>query len=336
LHTAAKKGGCLLAATLASLAVTELGLRLAGVGSRERGAPWYAGGNHPRHLFAPDPAAGYRLRSGFAGREVARSGEFDLSVAVDDLGLRAGSRVPDPAHRQGGVVALGDSLTFGEGVEFEQTWTHLLERELGAPVVNAGVPGYSSRQMAALLDEHLRRFSPRLVLVTFSPRWDLARCAEPFVYREGFIVSADHAPRLYLAGDNLEEVRFRNPRLAALSAQLAARSRLAHLLLVAAPAVVVLADSLSPAFQVDARAAAQLLSGRQVEVLRLDHLLPEDRRSLHYPVDLHWNAAGHRAVAAALAPRLKLLLAGGRGADRAPDAPPAPSETPVRTPPPTP
>lgn len=366
MHTATKKAGCLVAATLVSLAATELGLRLAGIGSRERGAPWYAGGNHPRHLFAPDAAAGYRLRANFRGREVARSGEFDLPVAVDDLALRAGSGRVEPADRRGGVLALGDSLTFGEGVDFDQTWTRLLEQRLGVPVVNAGVPGFSTRQMTALLDEHLQRFSPRVVLVTFSPRWDLARCQEPFVYREGFIVAASQAPLLHLAGDNLEQVRLSNPRLAALAAQLAGRSRLAHLLLVAragtppqragalrwrpdspclaalvdarersqragAAFLVVLADSLSPAFQTDARAAAELLRERGVELVRLDHLLPEDRQALHYPVDLHWNAAGHRAVAAALAAPVERLLAGPGGADTAPGGQPAPSATPSRS-----
>ena len=342
-----KKLGCLVVAALAGLALAEGALRVAGIGAESPGAAWYAGGNHPRNLFTPDAAAGYRLRAGFAGREVARSGEFDLAVVIDRLGLRAD---PHGGDRRGGILALGDSLTFGEGVEVPDSWPYQLEDRLRVPVVNAGVPGYSTPQMVAHLGEQLERFSPRIVLVTFSPSWDLARCADPFVYRDGFIVAASYAPRLHLVGDNLYEERFVDtslgPLLGPLSARLAARSRLARLALGAAPSparrartarpsnasclsaldtarvettrraaafLVVFADSLSQGFRADARKAAALLATRGIEVLRLDRLLPGDTGELHYPVDRHWNAAGNRAVATALAPELarRLATAGG-------------------------
>lgn len=85
--------------------------------------------------------------------------------ATDDAGRRRSS---SPAVEPGGmrVLAVGDSCTFGKGVEEGDTWPRQLEallrrstdpRRARAVVDNAGVNGYSGRQYAeatrrALLD----------------------------------------------------------------------------------------------------------------------------------------------------------------------------------------
>lgn len=64
------------------------------------------------------------------------------------------------------VLALGDSLTAGAGVNPEQAWPDLLAKKTGWLVVNGGVSGDTSadalKRLPALLEEH----SPVLVLVT--------------------------------------------------------------------------------------------------------------------------------------------------------------------------
>lgn len=64
------------------------------------------------------------------------------------------------------VLALGDSLTAGAGVNPEEAWPDLLAKKTGWEVVNGGVSGDTSadalKRLPALLDEH----SPALVLVT--------------------------------------------------------------------------------------------------------------------------------------------------------------------------
>jgi lysophospholipase L1-like esterase len=64
------------------------------------------------------------------------------------------------------VLALGDSLTAGAGVNPEQAWPALLATRTGWTVVNGGVSGDTSadalRRLPVLLDEH----NPALVLVT--------------------------------------------------------------------------------------------------------------------------------------------------------------------------
>lgn len=64
------------------------------------------------------------------------------------------------------VLALGDSLTAGAGVNPDQAWPDLLAKKTGWLVVNGGVSGDTGadalKRLPALLEEH----SPALVLVT--------------------------------------------------------------------------------------------------------------------------------------------------------------------------
>lgn len=217
-----------LASLFVALLLVEVALRVAGVGSAGRGSPWFAGGNHPRFLFQEDPASGYALRPGFRGEEIAASGEFHAPVAIDGLGMRS---QPQPPPGPEAVLAVGDSMTFGEGVPPAATWTTQLAERLGVQVWNGGVPGYNSAQMAA----HARRLAaalhPALVLMVFLPQWDLGRCTHPFVYRDGYIVSQSYVDRLTLVDGNLYASMTRLPVLGRLTAYAQGYSNLGRLLL---------------------------------------------------------------------------------------------------------
>ena len=297
---------------------------------------WASGGSHPRFLVEPDAAAGYRLRPGFSGRQIAVSGEFDVAVSI---GVDHTRVQPRPHGERGGVLAYGDSMTFGEGVPAEATWTALLAETVRQPVINAGVPGYSTGQMAAHLHEGLARYQPRLVLFVLSPRWDLGRCIAPFTHMEGYLVASSYVSRLHLVGDALYEDAPAVPGLPGLTAQIVGRSRIARLLsgrlnlwrrarrnahppptwteheacfdgLSTAHALAtqggagflaVLVDSPLPGH---ARAVADLrprLESTGIEYLALDDLLPEAEFWVRrFPLDGHWNERGHADVAAAL------------------------------------
>jgi len=353
--------GLALTATLLGLLIAEAGLRLTGVASTRRGAAWYAGGSHPRFLFEPDPVAGYRLRPGFAGRDLARSGEFEVPVAVDAWGLRNGRAAAVPA---GGLLAVGDSLTFGEGVPADQAFPARLETLLEVPVANAGVPGYSSRQAADRAAALIPRRRPRLVLLTLAAPWDLQRCADPFTYKEGYIVSSRHAGRLHLVGEDLLLEQVRHPRLGPLSVQLMRRSRLLRLALPAlrealiggrrgarapdpsqswhpcrdallelrasaaaagADLLVALAESPDAAARSATAEVAAELRAAGLPHLLLDEALGGADPALRYPRDRHWNSLGHQRVAAALAPELRRRLSASSPVlDAAGTAPPGP------------
>lgn len=345
-----KKLALLALSVALTLLAAEGLLRLLGFGAVGQGSPWFAGGNHPRFLFQQDAASGYTLRPGFSGREVSMAGEFDEPVAIDARGLRQQAH---PAPARPVVLALGDSMTFGEGVAADATYAALLERELGVRVENGGVPGYGSPQMLGRLERLLPVLQPALVLMTLSPLWDRQRCARPFVYLEGYIVAHSYPPRLMLIDGNLYLKELRGT-WGPWTARLQAHSALARLTFplvgeslrgwrrarrtetvpttadyeatatavaaardrataAGAGFLAVLIDSTDAELTRDRVALEPLLAARGVQTVALDEVAPDvDWPRLRYPRDQHWTAAGHRAVATALAGPVRAALAASR------------------------
>ena len=332
-----------------SLAFLEAGARALGVAGTQQGTVWYAGGNHPRFLFSPDAQAGYVLRPNFQGVDIATSGEFRVPIAIDDQGLPARAH---PSGMSGGVLAVGDSMTFGEGVEQTDTWTARLERLTGTPVVNGGVPGYSSLQMAARADALFPIVKPRLVLLTVYARWDLWRCEDPLVYRDGFIVIGSFAPQLHLVNGNLYQEVAHGPRLGPASARALSASALLRSLLPRftdrgiqqraerrpswssyAPCVRAIHHVGEIATEHGAEFRVVLIESSggvaAPETLELERQLDRDgiayvsldtaftgrnTQEMRYSKDGHWNAAGHAAVADLLAPVVTTILGEKRDA----------------------
>lgn len=327
---------------LATLLFAEVALRLLGVGAIRRGSPWFAGGNHPRYLFQPDPESGYSLRPGFRGREIAFTGEFEVPVEIGPGGLRVH---PHTAAPHPSVLALGDSMTFGEGVPAGRTWTAVLERESGVRVHNGGVPGYSTCQMEGHARLLLPRLRPDFVLVTLSPQWDRNRCESPFLYLEGYIVSQRYLERIHVIGGNLYLGETRLPGIGAATAWAKHYSYLARLALPplgnlarrltrkkttgtrpdyeptaqalaairdqarqsGAGFLAVLIESRGRDYETDRANLEKLLEARGLPYLSLDSVKIDWPR-LRYPLDQHWNEAGHRAVGRLLAPRVRASL----------------------------
>lgn len=327
---------------LLTLLLAEAALRLLGFGAAGRGSPWFAGGNHPRFLFQPDPVSGYTLRPGFRGREVAPGDEFDVPAAVDARGLRDH---PHTAPPRPAVLAIGDSMTFGEGVPVDRAWPAVLEKTSGVRVYNAGVPGYGSPQMVGRLRKLLPELRPGVVLMALSPLWDRQRTAAPFVYKEGYIVARGYADRLVLSGGNLYLAEVRGPVVGPATAHSKRYSVLMRLLLpplgrtvrrllrrqpaeeetwsyeesvraigearhlseeASAGFLVLFLDSRGPEFERDRDALGKALAARGIPFVAADSLLPgADWTRLRFPRDGHWNAAGHRAVGESLASRVR-------------------------------
>jgi lysophospholipase L1-like esterase len=98
----------------------------------------------------------------------------DGKASINSLGLRgAEPAIPKPAGMFR-ILAIGDSLTFGWGVNDAETFCALVEAGLnrGQPaqrvdVVNGGVSGYTTRQERTLLSIFGPKLQPDLVLVGF-------------------------------------------------------------------------------------------------------------------------------------------------------------------------
>ncbi len=69
------------------------------------------------------------------------------------------------AYAQRPILAFGDSLTFGTGVEPHLSYPAMLQRMSGVKVVNAGVPGETSAQGLKRLEGALREHRPAMLIL---------------------------------------------------------------------------------------------------------------------------------------------------------------------------
>jgi lysophospholipase L1-like esterase len=76
------------------------------------------------------------------------------------------------------IVCFGDSLTAGTGAPPELSYPAQLEKLVGEPVINAGVPGDTTASALARLDSDVLAHSPRIVLITLGGN-DLMGGVEP-------------------------------------------------------------------------------------------------------------------------------------------------------------
>ena len=151
---------------LLCLLLGELGLRLwaghpSGTGPQSVASQRF-------NPFRSDATLGYVLRPGWTGIHQTR--DFRVRVHINGLGLRGHpleQRKPSGTLR---IAILGDSYTFGFGVEDRDAFPALLERLLSRPerpveVLNFDVPGYSTDHYWILLQQRVQRLSPDLLIV---------------------------------------------------------------------------------------------------------------------------------------------------------------------------
>jgi lysophospholipase L1-like esterase len=122
----------------------------------------------PPAMSKGHPSRGYTLRPGFSGETA-----YGIPVRINALGFRSPEiAVPKPAGVRR-VVILGDSVTFGEGVAEEDSFTRKLEtalrQELACPleVVNAGTMGYGTIEEADLLADEVQVLDPDILLIYY-------------------------------------------------------------------------------------------------------------------------------------------------------------------------
>jgi len=163
-----------------ALAGAEMVVRLARPQIRER---------YPDGLYLPSATRQYRMRPAFRG--VFRYPEFTTPVRINGQGLRAERDYGPPEAGRRRILAVGDSFTMGYSVVEERTWVRLL----GPPweVLNAGVPGYSTWQELAWLEEEGWAFRPEIVLLGFflgNDITDNVRPELPVELRDGRLIAA--------------------------------------------------------------------------------------------------------------------------------------------------
>jgi lysophospholipase L1-like esterase len=146
---------------------------------------------HTRIMTA-DERFGSRAQPNLDLRRAYGGHERVVLVRTNALGLRG---TETPAGKPPGVtrvLALGDSFTFGDAVELEETWPRRLEarlNEAGGPrrveVVNAGVSGWGTAHQLLFTRAFADRLAPDLVVLAFSVVNDVLDnlCIDEATYR---------------------------------------------------------------------------------------------------------------------------------------------------------
>jgi len=131
--------------------------------------PYYA---FPEGYFVEKEFYGYGLAQNFRGKY--SQPEFTISINTNSDGLRDREHFPcDNCYK---ILALGDSFTFGDGVELNDTYLSILEDRLNKnankkyEIIKAGVAGYSTYNEKLYLEKNGLKYHPDIVFVQFW--WD--------------------------------------------------------------------------------------------------------------------------------------------------------------------
>ena len=120
----------LLVGIILAVPAAEIVTRIAMPHWREFWAGWF---------ITTDPANGVAVgRAGYDGTFAQNNGDFRVRIRINELGLREAAPA---AAANGQIWAVGDSMTFGWGVEAEQTYAKIAERALNRGVYNVASPG---------------------------------------------------------------------------------------------------------------------------------------------------------------------------------------------------
>ena len=280
--------------------------------------------------------------------EEAPTGQYRL--LTNALGLRdERALVPkDPSTLR--ILVVGDSMTFGHGVEREQAFPAVLERVLGAElgrpldVVNAGVMCWGQREEVAFLEHRAPDLAPDFVVLELTIANDIldnlryleeagdlipdpqlgADLSEHPLFELPF-AETSRAWRLFTWHVGRHIVRYRamleprrleRTRLLLRRARDAAARLHARFGIVIAPTVVQVDDGPTEAILRTRRintAIARMAAEDGIEVYDPMAALKSARAKgarTYFPKDLHWNATGHEVVGQGLAEWLLPRMSG--------------------------
>ncbi len=127
-------------------------------------------------LYAPDTLLPFRLRANHVATGRSMSGEFDYRYVHNSAGFRDHEHSTTNSSGRFRILGVGDSLTYGIGVPFEETYLRRIERRLNAgadgpnvEVLKFGVPRFFPAAEVLLVRHYGLAYEPDLLLVGFTP-----------------------------------------------------------------------------------------------------------------------------------------------------------------------
>ncbi|MBN2382372.1 hypothetical protein JXQ70_05760 [bacterium] len=117
----------------------------------------------------PDKTRFFKMR-----KNLDIQSKYGYRLKTNSMGMRSPEVLIEPAAGIFRIICVGDSVTFGWGVEADQAFPQLTECKLAEllpdrhiQVLNAGMPAYSSYQGLVYLQNELIAYKPDLVVFCF-------------------------------------------------------------------------------------------------------------------------------------------------------------------------
>lgn len=176
-----KKAGKVLLWLLVVFTVSEVGLRVfIAVTDVEHG------------LYRADADAGWLTKPNLKKRIDLDKPALHFTADTNSLGLRGSTEISPKSADETRVLVLGDSFTWGIGVESTETFPVLLEQRLRArlqrpvTVINGGMPNYGTAQEVGFYRAYGKSLSPDVVVLAYYVNDD-GDNATRFVFADGFL-----------------------------------------------------------------------------------------------------------------------------------------------------
>lgn len=110
-----------------------------------------------------------------SGKQSDGPNSFSSNVTINEDGFRAKNIAGSaPAN---GILAVGDSWTFGYGINWEETFAAQLTRNHGRPTALLASPAYSGAQALLLARRHTASVRPQTIVYLELGFWDRAVCS---------------------------------------------------------------------------------------------------------------------------------------------------------------
>jgi hypothetical protein len=158
---------------------------------------------HPENLgtiIRFDRLVGWSLRPNASCRSVDFERDLDYTVEINSLGMRDREITLQKPPGKRRILLIGDSVTFGTGVDAGWRFSDFMQRALGdrVEVINAGVPGWGTDQELIYFENSACRLEPDVVVLVFTTANDVVNNGLDHL----FLGSAPK-PRFDVAGDTL-------------------------------------------------------------------------------------------------------------------------------------
>jgi hypothetical protein len=156
-------------------------------------------------LIATDPEIGYVPYPNTVTQRIDMDRKGNQTLSYHIFNDRRGARVSQPGEQAPAhpdIVFLGDSFTWGHGVENEQTFAHLVPLALGVTGANLAMAGHGTTESLLMLRRNLD-LAPQLIVHTFTAdhlpysTWPCAPSYYPFCHDVAHVVwDKDGGPRI--------------------------------------------------------------------------------------------------------------------------------------------